>query len=94
MTCSYCLLLFMSVSAGHLCPNWLYFLMSCLAFLLIVLHSSASSIRCLSSPYSTISRCFIIRAGFYDDIVDFSGLLIAALFDNVCDGFSHGVDAV
>ena len=49
---------------------WSYFLMSSLA------HISAFSIRCLSSPFSTISRRFGLWARVGDDIVDFSGLLI------------------
>ena len=54
----------------------LYFMMSSLAFLLMVLNMSAYSIRCLSS-FPTISRRFIIRALVGDDILDFSGVLIA-----------------
>ena len=66
----------------------------------MVLHISAYSIRCLSSPFSTISRRFVIRACVGDDILDFSDLLIAlatlrrALLDHVGDGFAHGVDVV
>ena len=56
---------------------WLYFLMSSLAFFLMVLHISAYSIHCLSSPVSTISHRFIIRTHVGYDILDFSGLLIA-----------------
>ena len=52
----------------------LYFLMSSLAFFLMVLHISAYSIRCLSSQCSTISRRFVIRAHVGDGILDFSGL--------------------
>ena len=48
-----------------------------LAFCLMVLHISAYSILCLSSPFSTMSRCFVIRAHVGDDILDSSGLLIA-----------------
>ena len=56
--------------------------MSSLAFFLMVLHISVYSIRCLSSPFSTISRRFVIRARVGDDILDFSGLLIVlATFD-------------
>ena len=51
--------------------------MSSLAFLLMVLHISAYSIRCLLSPFPTISRHFIIRALVGDNILEFSGLLIA-----------------
>ena len=78
----------------------LYFPMSSLTFFLMVLHISAFSIRCLSSPFSTISCRFVIRVRVGDDILDFSGLLIAlatldALWsDHVCDGFAHGVDIV
>ena len=61
--------------------SWLYFLMSFLAFFLMVMHISAYSTRCLSSPFPTISRRFI-RARVGDDVLDFSGLLIAlATFD-------------
>ena len=51
--------------------------MSSLAFLLMVLHISAYSIRCLSSPFPAISRRFVIRARVGDDILDFSGFLVA-----------------
>ena len=40
--------------------SWLYFLVSSLAFFLMVLHVSAYSIRCLSSPILTVSRHFTI----------------------------------
>ena len=33
--------------------------------------------RCLSSPFCTVSRRFIIRARVSNKILDFSGLLIA-----------------
>ena len=56
--------------------SWLYFLMSCLAFFLMVLNIFAYSIRCLSS-FPIISRRFVIRALVGDDILDFNGLLIA-----------------
>ena len=65
--------------------SWLNFLMSSLAFYLMVLHISAYSVRCLSSPFSTISRRFVIRTCVGDDILDFSGLLIAlATLDTLC----------
>ena len=65
--------------------SWLYFLMSSLAFVLMVLHISAYSICCLSSPFSISYRRFIIRARVGDDILDFSGLLIAlATLDALC----------
>ena len=65
--------------------SWLYFLMSSLAFFLMVLHISAYSIRCLSSPFPTISRRYVIRALGGDDILDFCGLLIAlASLDALC----------
>ena len=51
--------------------------MSSLAFFLMVLHISAYSIRCLLSPFSAISRRFVIRARVGDDILDLCGLLIA-----------------
>ena len=50
--------------------------MSSLAFLLMVLNISAYSIRGLSSPFSTISRRFVIRAHVGEDILDLRGLLI------------------
>ena len=57
--------------------------LSCFPF--IVLHISAYSIHCLSSPFSTISRRFVIRARVGDDILDFRGLLTAvATFDALC----------
>ena len=60
-------------------------MMSSLAFFLIVLQLSAYSIRCLSSPFSTISRRFVIRAHVGDDILDLCGLLIAlATLDALC----------
>ena len=61
--------------------------MSSLAFFLMVLHISAYSVRCISSPFSTISRRFITRARVGDDIldVDFSGLFITlATLDALC----------
>ena len=51
----------------------------------MVLCISAYSVRCLSSPFSIISRRFIIRARVDDDILDFSGLLIGlATLDALC----------
>ena len=50
--------------------------MSSLVFVSIVLHISTYSIRCLSSPFSTISRHFVIRARVGDDILAFSCLVI------------------
>ena len=65
--------------------SWLYFLMSSLTFLLTVLRIYAYSIHCLSSPFSTISRRFFTRARVGDDILDFSGLLVAlATLDVLC----------
>ena len=65
--------------------SWLYFLMSSLAFFLMVLHISAYSIRCLLSPFPAISRPFVIRARVGDDILDFCSLLIAlATLDALC----------
>ena len=56
-----------------------------LAFALMVLHISTYSIRCLSSPFSTIPRRFIARARVGDDILDFSGwLIILATHDALC----------
>ena len=43
----------------------------------MVLHTSAYSIRCLLSPFSTISRRFVIRTRVGDGFLDFCGLLIA-----------------
>ena len=58
--------------------SWLYFMMSCFAFFLMVLHISAYSIRCLLSPFPAISR-------IGDDILDLCGLLIAlATLDAFC----------
>ena len=59
--------------------------MSSLAFFLMVLHISAYSIRCLSSPFSTISRWLVSRARVVDDILNFSGLLtVLATLDALC----------
>ena len=59
--------------------------MSSLTFLLTVLRIYAYSIHCLSSPFSTISRRFLTRARVGDDILDFSGLLVAlATLDVIC----------
>ena len=55
----------------------LLFLMSYLTFVLVVLHISVYSIRCLSSPFSTNSLGFVIMASISDDILEFSSLLIA-----------------
>ena len=59
------------------------------------------AIRCLLSPFSTISRRFIIGACVGDDIIDFSDLLDAlATLDALCwimsvmRGFALGVDVV
>ena len=49
----------------------LYFLMTSLALFLMALRTI---FLCLSSPFSTISRRFIIRARVGDNILDFSGL--------------------
>ena len=63
----------------------LYFLMSSHALFLMVLHISAYSVHGLSSPFSTISRLFVIRDRVGDDILDFSYLLIAlATLDALC----------
>ena len=43
----------------------------------MVLHISAYSIRCLSSPFCTVFRRDVIRARVNDEILDLSGLLIA-----------------
>ena len=43
----------------------------------MVLHISAYSIRCLLSPFSAISRHFVIRARVGDDLLDFCGLINA-----------------
>ena len=65
--------------------SWLNFLMSSLAFFLMVLPISAYSIRCSSSPLSTIYFRFVIKARVGDDILDFCGLLIAlATLDALC----------
>ena len=63
----------------------MYFLISSFAFFPIVLHISAYNIRWLSSPFSTISRHFVIRPRVGDDILDSSRLLIAlATLDVIC----------
>ena len=62
------------------------------------LHISAYSIRCLLSPFSAISRRFVIRARVGGDIIDCCGLLIVlATLDALCwimSGCAHGVDVV
>ena len=51
----------------------------------MVLHISAYYALYISSPFSTISRRFVIRNRVGDDIFDFSCLLIAvATFDALC----------
>ena len=83
--CSFSVLRLFGAMIVSLMISWLYFPMSCLAFFLMVLHISAYSIGCLSSPFSTISRRFVIRACVGDDILDFNGLLIAlATLDALC----------
>ena len=63
----------------------MYFLMFSFAFFLMVFHISAYSSLCLSLPFSTISRRFVIRARVGDDILDSNGLLIAlASLDTLC----------
>ena len=57
----------------------MYFLMSSLAFFLIALHISACSIRCLLSPFSAISRGFVIRACVGDDILDFTYVMVSLM---------------
>ena len=65
--------------------SWLYFLMSSLAFFLMVLQIAAYSIRSLLTPFPAISRHLVIRAGVCDDILDLCGLLIAlTIFDSLC----------
>ena len=65
--------------------SWLYFLMFSLAFFVMVLDISAYSIRCLVSPFSTISHRFVIRTRVSADILDLCCLLIAlATPDAVC----------
>ena len=51
--------------------------MPSLAFFLMVLYIYVPSICCLSSPLPNISRRFVIRAFVGEDILNFSGLLIA-----------------
>ena len=59
--------------------------MSYLAFFLIILHISAYSNCYLVSPFPNISRRFVNSAFVCDDILDFSGLLIAlATLDAFC----------
>ena len=53
--------------------SWLYFLMSSLAFFLMVLHVSSYSIRCLF-VLSAIYRHFVTRVRVGADILDFCGL--------------------
>ena len=63
----------------------LYFLMSSLAFFLIILDIYVYSIRCLLSPIPAILRRFATRAVFVMIIIDFCGLLIAlATIDALC----------
>ena len=65
--------------------SWLYFLMSCLDFFLMVWYISAYCIRCLVSPFTASSRRFVIRAGVGDDILDFYCLVIVlATLDALC----------
>ena len=62
-----------------------FFLMSSLAFFLMVFHISAYSISCLLSQFPAISRRFVIKTRVVDDIFDFFGLLIAlAIFEALC----------
>ena len=74
---SFCILLriFDVMISSHMI-SWLNIRMSSLGFCLMVLHISAYSIRCLSSPFSTIFRRFIVRTRVGDDFHDFSDLLI------------------
>ena len=63
----------------------LYFLMSSIAFFLMVLHISAYSILCSLSLFSAISRRVVIRARVGDDILDLCCLLIAFVtLDMLC----------
>ena len=57
--------------------SWLYFLMSSFAVCLTVLHISWYFIRCLSSPFSTISRRFVSRIRVGNDNLDSRDLFIA-----------------
>ena len=54
--------------------SWLYFLISSLAFFVVV---CLYSIRCLLSPFPAICRRFVIRTRVSDDILDLCGVLIA-----------------
>ena len=65
--------------------SWLYFLMSALAFFLMVLRISTYSTPCLSAPFSTISRRFVIKVRVVDDILYFSRLSVAlSTLDTLC----------
>ena len=78
--------------------SWLYFLVSSLAFFLMVLHNSVYSIRGLLTPFPAISRGFVIRSGMW--LVMISSIYVAfylselLLLDHVCDVFTHGVGVV
>ena len=83
---SFCILLriFGVMISSHMI-SWLNIRMSSLGFCLMVLHISAYSIRCLSSPFSTIFLRFIVRTRVGDDFNDFSDLLITlATLEALC----------
>ena len=52
---------------GSYMISWFYFLMYFSAFLLLVLHISAFTVRCVSSPFPTVA----------DDMLHFSGFSVA-----------------
>ena len=65
--------------------SWLYYLMSSVALFFMVLHISAYSVLCFPSPFSTVSRRFVIRAHIGDDLLHFSDVLISsASVDALC----------
>ena len=78
--------------------SWLYFLISSLGFLSMVLHIFAYCIRCLVSQFLAISRRFVIRARDGDDNLELCVLLIdLATLDTLCwimYVMSHSVDVV
>ena len=95
---------FFGLSSGSLMPYriisrmiaWLYFLVSSLAFFMMVLHISAYSIRCFCrrfSPYLIVSSSVLVLV-MISSISVACCFLSCSLLDHACDCFANGIDVV
>ena len=62
--------------------SWLYSLVYSLAFFLMVLYISAYSIIYLVSPFSSISRRFVVRVRVGDDYKDLIAMISLMISSN------------